>query len=170
MLNSFYLNEFYRNWLKSWTFDSPQQLLMVRSSKKLKQTGAIYWLSKSRSDPGPPVPREVSSVTPYWNNNQPSRRRRNPVISRSLETGRCTWHTERQLECHALLYCTNQGDENILGERSSEIVVYLHVRHAHVYVLRFREEMRVHVVLNMCSSYHHHHHHISKTGCCPLYI
>jgi hypothetical protein len=40
ILNDFYLNKFYKNWLKSWAFDSPQQLLVVRSSKKLKQTGA----------------------------------------------------------------------------------------------------------------------------------
>jgi hypothetical protein len=42
ILNDFYPNEFYRSWLKSWVFDGPQQLLVVRSCEKPKQTGAMY--------------------------------------------------------------------------------------------------------------------------------
>jgi hypothetical protein len=41
ILNGFYPNKFYRSWLKSWVFGSPQQLLVHRSCKKPKQTGAI---------------------------------------------------------------------------------------------------------------------------------
>jgi hypothetical protein len=32
-------NEFYRSWLKSWAFGSPQQLLVARSCQKPKQKG-----------------------------------------------------------------------------------------------------------------------------------
>jgi hypothetical protein len=45
ILNDFYLNEFYRNCLKNWVFDSPQQLLIVRSCEKPKaetNRGLIY--------------------------------------------------------------------------------------------------------------------------------
>jgi hypothetical protein len=42
ILNSFYPNKFYKSWLKSWMFGSPQQLLVVRSCEKSKQTGPRY--------------------------------------------------------------------------------------------------------------------------------
>jgi hypothetical protein len=47
ILNSFYRNEFYKSWPKSWAFHSPQQLLVARSSKKLNQTGATWDSSDS---------------------------------------------------------------------------------------------------------------------------
>jgi hypothetical protein len=40
ILNDFYSNEFYRSWLKSRVFGSPQQLLVARSCEKPKQTRA----------------------------------------------------------------------------------------------------------------------------------
>jgi hypothetical protein len=42
ILDSFCPNEFYRSWLKSWAFGSPQQLLVARSCQKPKQTGSKY--------------------------------------------------------------------------------------------------------------------------------
>jgi hypothetical protein len=45
ILNGFYPNEFYRSWLKSWVFGSPQQLLVAGSCEKPKQTGAISFVA-----------------------------------------------------------------------------------------------------------------------------
>jgi hypothetical protein len=42
ILDGFCSNEFYRSWLKSWSFGSPQQLLVARSCQKPKQTGPVY--------------------------------------------------------------------------------------------------------------------------------
>jgi hypothetical protein len=39
ILDGFCPNEFYRSWLKSGAFGSPQQLLVARSYQKPKQTG-----------------------------------------------------------------------------------------------------------------------------------
>jgi hypothetical protein len=41
ILNGFCSNEFYKSWLKSRAFGSPQQLLVARSWQKPKQTGPI---------------------------------------------------------------------------------------------------------------------------------
>jgi hypothetical protein len=43
ILDGFCPNEFYRSWLKSWPFGSPQQLLVARSCQKLKQTWLIIF-------------------------------------------------------------------------------------------------------------------------------
>jgi hypothetical protein len=41
ILDGFCSNEFYRSWLKSGAFGSPQQLLVAKSCQKMKQTGPM---------------------------------------------------------------------------------------------------------------------------------